>query len=363
MLIASMGAAIVFLIYFISTPAHTHEQHQPGNAPLHADQTLQHERLYSDLVNSFNSDPESPIVCYRKNHRNFYIIIFFLSFVLLLTTTFFLFRFRRLNALVKRKNTELEFVYGELNSSIEYASNLHNVVLPFAKLNSLIPSSFVLNKSCQKIGGDFFWVSRHDHVFVLAVVDCTGHGVPGALISMSSFDILKRIIHKGNCENPSEILELLNSQFLSLFNPTENQLHAGLDIAMVSVNERDGKVNFAGAGIDLYYTDGESIQEVKGRRSGIGGHESPQKNGFQNIDVTFDPRFSYYLFSDGLPDQFGGRDNKKLGKRGVKELLVSLEIEPIETRLEIVERFILNWQGQNEQIDDMTLIGFKVKGL
>lgn len=359
LLLTLMAAALAVLIYYISTPEQTHE-----HAPIPENgifSTLQHEHLYSDLVKSFNSDPESPIVCYRKNHRNFYIIIFFLSFILLLLTTFFLFRFRRLSTLVKKKNSELEQVYGELNSSIEYASNLHKVVLPYAKMKELLPASFVLNQSCQKIGGDFFWVSRHGDVTVLGVIDCTGHGVPGALISMVSFDLLKRIIHEGNCEDPAAILRQLNQEFIAVFDPSGNKLHDGLDIALAGINDREGRMVFSGAGNGIYSTDGHTWSEIKGHRQGIGGYVHTEAPSFENHVVPFDHDSTYYLFSDGFPDQFGGAANKKLGKKRVRELLMSLQEQDIGMQGERVRNFLEEWKGSREQNDDITVIGFKIQ--
>jgi serine phosphatase RsbU (regulator of sigma subunit) len=221
----------------------------------------------------------------------------------------------------------------------------------------------VLYKPCQKIGGDFFWISRHEKALVLGVIDCTGHGVPGALISMASFDLLKRIINESNCHDPAEILSQLNTEFISLFDPTANKLHDGLDIALVSMNEVDGRLLFAGAGNGLYFSDGQSIQEIKGRREGIGGYEYTQKAEFENVEIPYNAELTYYLYSDGLSDQFGGPQNKKMGRQRLKEFLIKLEGETMERRLRKVQTFFAEWKGENEQIDDVTLIGFKVKEL
>lgn len=359
LLLVAITAALAILLYYISTPETTHEHHADHEG-YSSFENVKHEHLYSDLVNSFNSNPESPIVCYRKNHRNFYVIIFFLAFVLLSLTTFFLFRFRRLNALVKRKNSELEQIHGELNASIDYASNLQKVVLPYAKVKELLPESFVLNYACQKIGGDFFWVSKHGEVTVLGVLDCTGHGVPGALISMISFDLLKRIIHEGNCENPAEILNQLNQEFVAIFDPSGNKLHDGLDASLVSIHRGTNRILFAGAGNGFYFTDGQEWNELKGSRQGIGGYAHEGREIFENKEIQGDTAHTYYLFTDGFPDQFGGPNNKKLGKPKVREFLKSQQGEAMERVGQTVSAFLREWQGKNEQNDDITVIGFKL---
>lgn len=329
-------------------------------------QETDHGHLYEDIVKSFNQDPESPIVCYRKNHRNFYLIIFGLVLVMLLFATYSLIRIKRLSKVVVKTNqelekshSELELLHGELESSLDYAKNIHDVILPEADLRKYLPESFAFHSSSQKIGGDFYWCSECDGKIIVAVIDCTGHGVPGALISMISYNLILESVEETEIFCPKQILENLNEKFNRIFNQSK-AVNDGMDISMCVIDPKERLMKFSGAGNPIYMVSGGELAEVKGVSQGIGSDTLRGKPDYEVHLLPYDKEATYYLFSDGYADQFGGEKDKKLGRKRMKALLTELDLQSVEEKEKQIKNYLRQWQGDRPQTDDITLVGYKL---
>jgi len=367
-LIGVLAAIALTIIYSMpESEEHTHESNSSSTVSFASFDSTKHEHLYTDFLNSFNEDPQSPIVCYRKNHRNFYVIIFILVVLLLLFISFSFVKIKRLNKIVHEQNTllkdkhhELEIVHQELDDSIDYAKNIHNIVLPFTELKTHLPESFIFHASSHKIGGDFYWCSKKNNLTIVGVVDCTGHGVPGALLSMISFNLIGEVLATETCSSPKEMLDQLNEKFNAVFHQGEHQLNDGLDISMCFIDSSKKKIQFSGAGSQLLYEVGGVVHEIKGVAKGI-GHFEFKEIAYENHQIPYEQNATYYLFSDGYPDQFGGEHSKKFGKRRMKSLLEQLANTSIQEKGTTIENEFTNWKGANAQTDDVTVLGFCLK--
>ncbi len=196
---------------------------------------------------------------------------------------------------------------------------------------------------------------------LFAVVDCTGHGVPGAFLSLIGFNSLNRIVNELNILEPAEILgELNKSVYESLQNNLEyNHIQDGMDMSICSLNTKTNVLQFAGAYNPLYIVSGDTIKEIKGDKISIGSGVISQKARFNNTMIQLSKDDCIYLFSDGYADQFGGPKGKKFKYARFKELLVEINRMSMREQGDNLDKAITHWQGDLEQIDDVCVIGIK----
>ncbi len=250
----------------------------------------------------------------------------------------------------------------EINSSINYAKRIQKAILPdVSEIKSALPESFILYMPKDVVSGDFYWFSQIDDTILLAAVDCTGHGVPGAFMSLIGNDMLNSIAKQSPELEVSDMLELLNYKIKKALYQGENGqgLHDGMDIALCKIDKENSMVEFAGAYRPLYYFSGTELTESKGDRFSVGGRRK-KKASFTShkIELKYDQTF--YIFSDGYADQFGGDEGKKYSSRRFRNLLLSIQDQPMDTQREILEVNIQAWKGEEEQTDDILVIGFRV---
>ncbi len=258
---------------------------------------------------------------------------------------------------------ELTLKNKSITDSINYAKRIQTAMLPPYKLfKSIFPSSFILFMPKDIVSGDFYWVNKVvDRIFV-AAVDCTGHGVPGAFMSIIGFELFRKITNIEGLSRPSDILNRLNEDFHEIFKDVENVvLRDGMDVAFCSIDKKDMILEFAGAFNPLYLIRDNKIMEVKGDRFAIGLDETNFKDQtFKNHIFPIQKDDIIYLFSDGFSDQFGGPDGKKYKYRRFRHLLLNLHQLPMEKQHEILENNVMEWRGDQEQVDDILVIGIKV---
>ncbi|MGB0917106.1 MAG: PP2C family protein-serine/threonine phosphatase [Flavobacteriales bacterium] len=252
----------------------------------------------------------------------------------------------------------------EVTSSIKYALTIQeNILPPRAELNSFFDELMVFNKPRDIVSGDFYWFHQLDkNRALLAVADCTGHGVPGALMSMMGHNYLNDAIAEHKLESPAEILEYLDLRVCETFrkNGSSSNGNNGMDLGLCLIDKTNQSIVFSGARRPLTIIDGNMLSELEPTRRGIGEHFLANDRPFINTTTSLENSRSYFLYSDGLQDQFGGDKNGKLMKKRLVGWLVKVLEKPKPLREAALQSLYQQWKGDNEQIDDICLIGFKV---
>jgi serine phosphatase RsbU (regulator of sigma subunit) len=247
--------------------------------------------------------------------------------------------------------------------SIHYAKRLQNAILPTnGFVNELFPKSFILYLPKDIISGDFYWFHQHGNKHYFSAIDCTGHGVPGALVSMVGQNWLNYAVKDLSLEKPSDILDALNDGVMSTFKERDDDssVKDGMDLALCCVDYDTMKLSYAGAyNPVLILSDGE-VNQIKGDKFPIGAFFRGIKGKFQNHEIDVKHGDTVYVYSDGYADQFGGGTNSKFLTKRFRQLIIDIHQKPMDEQRDILESTIRDWMGCEEQIDDITVIGIKV---
>lgn len=302
--------------------------------------------------------------------RNIISIALGLGFILMMGGAFIAFRAyrqkRKANEIISAQKQRVEHQKllieeknKEVMDSITYARRLQDAVLPAVKqVKSAFPDSFVLYVPKDVVSGDFYWMEETADFFFLAVADCTGHGVPGAMVSMVGHNGLNRCIHEFGLLDPGSILDKLSTLVEQTFAKGEENIKDGMDIALVRLNKAANQVTFAGANNPLYIVHKGELLEIKGNKQPIGNHTD--RSPFVTHKQRLEPGDRLYIFSDGYADQFGGPRGKKFKYRPFKQLLVNMDDETMMQQANILKEQFINWRGPLEQVDDVCVIGLRV---
>ena len=250
----------------------------------------------------------------------------------------------------------------EITDSIEYASKIQTAMLPPENyISDILPDYFILYRPRDIVSGDFYWINKYNNKIFLCAADCTGHGVPGAFMSMLGIALLNEIINKRNNYTAADILNNLRTQVVNSMHQRdlENETQDGMDIAFCIIDQNDKKIQFAGAFNPLFiFRNGELI-EIKGDKMPIGIHIR-QDTPFTNHDFDIENGDHIYVFSDGYVDQFGGPNRKKFLVKRFKELLMTLQDKTMKEQKALLENTIDEWIGPYDQIDDILVFGAKI---
>lgn len=262
------------------------------------------------------------------------------------------------------KNKELSNRNQEIFESLEYARNIQQAILPAAeKLKGNFSEVFTLYQPKDVVSGDFYWAhfDTVENISYHAVVDCTGHGVPGALMTIIANAMLKDIVVKRKISEPKDVLCALDEELQQIINAKSNSVKAsdGMDISFCRYNKLKREVTFAGAFRPLVVVSEGNLVEYRGSRCPIGFYHDIVKN-FEQVTLAVKPGDILYLFSDGFADQFGGEEGKKFNKKNFKELLLSVNDMELEVQRSFLEYSLLNWRQKEPQTDDVLVAGFKV---
>ncbi len=251
----------------------------------------------------------------------------------------------------------------EMMADIRYASRIQQAILPNLELlNNNMEEYFILHQPKSHVSGDFYWFSVHEDKQIIAVGDCTGHGLSGALMHMLGSVYLNEIISKGNLNSASYILNQLRDHIMRSLNQKgeSGETQDGLDIALCILDNKTRTMQFAGANNPVYIINNNELNEVKGDRMPVGIHINFDKP-FTNHCIDLKKGDQVYLFSDGYADQFGGPRGKKFRYKQFKELLINISHEPMNIQKEILNNTHDKWRGSVEQIDDILVFGIKIK--
>jgi serine phosphatase RsbU (regulator of sigma subunit) len=263
--------------------------------------------------------------------------------------------------LIDEQKAELEIRDKNITDSLIYAQRIQEALLPSETyFRKHFEDSFILFKPKDIVSGDFYWIGeKGDRIFVVAA-DCTGHGVPGALMSMIGHEIVENTINENNIEMPSQVLSVLNKGLEKTFNREKNIgtiIRDGMDVGLCVIDKKRKKLTYSGAFFPLYLIRNKTLSEIKGDKLIIGMNP----DGLPYTDHEYDLKDDdiLYIFSDGYVDQFGGIDNKKFMYRRFRYLLLSIHGFPFDNQKAILDENIRNWMGKNVQVDDMMVIGFR----
>lgn len=262
---------------------------------------------------------------------------------------------------VVKQKEEIEQKSKHITDSINYASRIQQALLPPEEIiREYLPDHFILFKPRDIVSGDFYWLKRIGHYTVYAAADCTGHGVPGAMMSMLGISFLNEIVNKAHFNKPSEILEELRKKIKDSLRQTgkDNESKDGMDIAVCTIDHQDLYLEYAGAYNPVYIVRKGELHEIKATRNPIGIYL--REMAFENHEFKLEKGDLIYAFSDGYVDQFGGNDNSKFKAKNFKTILMEIWDKPLQEQREILEQRLLQWQGHGEQTDDIIVIGVKV---
>lgn len=248
----------------------------------------------------------------------------------------------------------------DIQDSIHYANTIQSAALPPKDLfNRILPEYFILFKPRDIVSGDFYWIKQIKDKTVLVAADCTGHGVPGAFMSMLGIAFLNDIISKMKDIQASVILNQLRTNIIQLLHQQEKDSHSndGMDLALCVIDKENRKVQFSGANNSLYLIREGNIRQFKADRMPIGQYI--KKAPFSQHEFTIYKDDTIYIFSDGYVDQFSEKTGKKFKFRRFKELLSSIHKKPMDVQHDILEKTFEEWKGNTEQIDDILVIGVR----
>ncbi|TND08373.1 MAG: protein serine/threonine phosphatase [Bacteroidetes bacterium] len=258
-----------------------------------------------------------------------------------------------------RQKLVIEEKNKDITDSIRYAQRLQQAILPPEKLwMQQLPQSFIFYKPKDIVAGDFYFMEATGDLVFFAAADCTGHGVPGAMVSVVCSNALNGAVKEFGLLEPGKILDKVTQLVLETFRKSENEVKDGMDISFCCLDKRTNTLTWAGANNPLWYLQAGEMLELKADKQPIGSFENPQP--FTTHTVRLNPGDLVYIFTDGYADQFGGPDGKKFKYKPMKELLMSMSgQEPYRQHALLAETFD-KWKGNLEQVDDVLVIGIRI---
>lgn len=353
----------------------------------------------SFIAYSENGLPSSPISFTVNVEGAIYESVFFWIVLIIAVGLIFYFFFRWRTLIIRKRakvleqtvkertseielqKKEIETQHEEIKDSINYAKRLQDAILPSNEIiRNHFKDAFVFFRPKDVVSGDFYWFENYNNRIYFAVADCTGHGVPGALVSVVCSNALNRTLNEFNIQEPAEILNKTRELVINTFSKSNFNVKDGMDIALCCI-END-ILHFAGANNPLWLirskdnfeeientktltSDEHVLIEIKGNKQPVGLHENSVP--FTQKSISIQKGDIFYLFSDGYPDQFGGENHsiskpggKKLKYKPFKKIILEINDQPLSKQGEFLETAFDKWKGSFEQVDDVCVIGFKV---
>lgn len=261
---------------------------------------------------------------------------------------------------IQNQHYQLEEKTKEITDSINYAKRIQEAILPPIKLvKNYLAESFIFYQPKDIVAGDFYWMETTDDLVIFAAADCTGHGVPGALVSVVCSNALNQALKEFGQTQPAAILDKTLDIVIERFEKSEKEVKDGMDIALCAYNSKTMELQFAGAQNALWIikNGAEELIEIKGDKQPIGKYA--EKKPFTNHTLQLEKGDLIYMTSDGYVDQFGGDKGKKYKSVNFKKLLLSIKVKPVDEQLTIIMQNFDQWKGDLEQLDDVCVIGFK----
>jgi serine phosphatase RsbU (regulator of sigma subunit) len=263
---------------------------------------------------------------------------------------------------IRVQKEKIEAINRDIMDSIQYAQKIQTALLPPGDyIDSFFPERFILYMPRNVVSGDFYWVVGSDGKVITVTADCTGHGVPGAMMSMLGMAFLKEIIGKEQNLHSDEILSLLRSEIVQSLRQTgeTGERKDGMDLALCILDNENLKLEYSGANMPLYIIRNGELQTIGSDRMPI-GISTFMSTSFTRHTIDVNKGDILYTFSDGFEDQFGGPHNKKFMIRNLRSLLSAIHSNPLQQQKDILQRTLTDWMGSNFQVDDILVMGIKV---
>lgn len=264
---------------------------------------------------------------------------------------------------LEEQRMQIEEYFVQVTDSIKYAKKIQEAILPpESYVRKLLPDSFILYRPKDIVSGDFYWLGETDDKVFFAAVDCTGHGVPGAFMSIVGYNQLKQAIITSGGESPAEILNHLNKGVTETLHQkdADSTSKDGMDIAICSLSKNSLELEFAGAFNPLYLLRNGEIIQYKADKFPIGSFVNDDDNSFANTKIQLEKGDQIYIFSDGYADQFGGPRGKKFMYKKFRDLLLEIQKQDLSQQKEALQNTLFEWMQDEEQVDDILVIGVRV---
>jgi len=256
---------------------------------------------------------------------------------------------------------ELQLRNKDITDSLTYARRIQTALLPAEHhIKKVFPDYFIYYRPKHIVSGDFYWISERNGKYFIAAADCTGHGVPGALMSMIGLELIQKIINEMKVDESDEILLTLNRELESAFFKEEDGkalIKDGVEMSICVIDRKSMQMEFSGAFLPVYIVRNDKLIEIKGDKQNV--VQSVPGVTFNRSSFTLQKGDILYLFSDGYADQFGGPDNKKFMYRRLRHILLTISKYPLGDQQRILDETITTWMREFEQIDDMMVLGVR----
>ena len=339
--------------------------------------TLEQSKLVVDLLNAENEAKEAKlkvkeaklkvkeakIELERRLRYGMYVVFLFICVI-----TFLVFRQmqekKRANKQLNKLNGEIQKKNNQILDSINYARHIQEAILPLEnKMKEGFPESFVLYKPRDIVSGDFYWYTTHGDYSFIAVIDCTGHGVPGAFMSMIGNTLLNETVNEKEIFEPAKVLEILNDKVVKTLGQNDEDSDGfsedGMDMTFCCYNNKNKTLEIAMANhVAVVYSDGH-LSTIEGDYFSVGGNVGVAEVKFETHTIDLAKDTVVYMFSDGYQDQFGGDKNKKFMLTNFMKLIESIQHKTLSEQKVILDEEYNKWRGDNRQIDDVLVVGVK----
>lgn len=265
------------------------------------------------------------------------------------------------NEKIREQNQKIKEQNEHIHESIEYAGMIQSTMLPSEKLLDMkLENYFLIFHPCEKVSGDFYWFAQRENKYYIAISDCTGHGVPGSMISILGISFLNEIINQISEPVPGEILSKLNNKMQNALNQNHERYrsHDGMDVALVLIDFDRMELSYAGAQSPMYLIRNHELSVFDPDKVNVG--TAPHSYNFTTQDMLMDSDDMLYFFTDGVVDQLGGEDYRRFGTSRLKKVLLSVADQRPEIQEQAILDNFLEWKGMNKQTDDVTLLGIRI---
>lgn len=354
------------------------------------EKTLEYYKLYTDLKEKLNNqkinelelqyefDKKQRLLQFEQQQREaeqkaklqkqkIYTWVFVGGFLFMIALAYVIFksyqRKKKTNIILTKQHDQIAHQNTIITDSIEYASRIQTALFPQEKfMDRVLNEHFVFMKPKNIVSGDFYWAAEKDNKIVITVSDCTGHGVPGAFMSMLGIAFLNEIVNKSRVVKPNVILGQLRENVMESLHQEYGIKGSkdGMDMALCVIDKDTLQMQYAGAYNSVYIVRNKEIHEIKADKMPIGIHAIKVDKGFENKEFNLEKNDMLYLFSDGYVDQFGGKEGAKFKQKPFKELLVRISDKSMEEQKVEISETMEKWQGDQSQLDDMMIMGIKI---
>ncbi|MCD6018932.1 MAG: protein serine/threonine phosphatase [Bacteroidetes bacterium] len=305
----------------------------------------------------------------EENKQNFTIIFYVLALIVTFLCGFYFLNINKdFEELIEKQKESLEEKNKEVKDSITYAKRIQLSILPNEnQIKEIIPNSFITYIPKDIVSGDFYWTQTVKNLFFIAAADSTGHGVPGAMVSVICSNALNRSVKEFGITETGKILDKTRELILETFAKSGSDVKDGMDISLLCLDKDNQKIYWSGANNPLWYirrtvssedVENNELIEIKADKQPVGKTDNPKP--FTTHQLDYKTNTSFYLFTDGFADQFGGPKGKKFKYKQLAELMVNKNTKSMEEQEKTLTEAFFNWKGDLEQVDDICIIGIRI---